>query len=305
LTGERSKVLIVDDSRTNIAIMKDILSDEYEVFSALSGKAALEIARQENVDLILLDVVMSEMDGYEVCRRLKADRDTKNAPVIFVTSMGEMGDETKGLELGAIDYMIKPVRAPIIKARVRNHLELKKYRDFLENLSTVDGLTGVGNRRHFDEVLDREWRRAVRGSHPFSVILLDIDFFKKYNDQYGHLAGDDCLRQVAKALKDTARRGGDTVARYGGEEFVVIAAESPGEGAYALAEKLRISVEALNIAHATSEICDHVTVSIGVETVVPTSDMKVSSFLKKVDQALYLAKHDGRNRVRQPIGESI
>ena len=294
---ERSSVLIVDDSRTNIAIMKDILSEDYEVFSALTGKEALKSARQENVDLILLDVVMPEMDGYEVCKRLKADQDTKNIPVIFVTSMSDMGDETKGLELGAIDYMIKPVRAPIIKARVRNHLELKKYRDFLENLGMVDGLTGVWNRRHFDEVLDREWRRAMRGTNLMSVILLDIDFFKKYNDHYGHLAGDDCLRQVAKALKETARRGGDMVARYGGEEFVIITAASSSEEAQALAEKLKVCVEMLAIPHATAEISDHVTVSIGVATVHPNPCMEVADFLEKVDRALYLAKSGGRNRV--------
>ncbi len=294
---ERSNVLIVDDSRTNIAIMKDILSEDHEVFSALTGKDALKIARQENVDLILLDVVMPEMDGYEVCKRLKADPVTKNIPVIFVTSMSEMGDETKGLELGAIDYMIKPVRAPIIKARVRNHLELKKYRDFLENLSMVDGLTGVWNRRHFNEVLDKEWRRAMRGTHLISVILLDVDFFKKYNDHYGHPAGDDCLRQVAKALKETARRGGDMVARYGGEEFVIITPASSSEEAQALAEKLRISVEMLAIPHATAEISDHVTISIGVATVHPNPCMDVSDFLEKVDRALYMAKSGGRNRV--------
>ena len=294
---ERSNVLIVDDSRTNIAIMKDILSEDHEVFSALTGKDALKIARQENVDLILLDVVMPEMDGYEVCKRLKADPVTKNIPVIFVTSMSEMGDETKGLELGAIDYMIKPVRAPILKARVRNHLELKKYRDFLENLSMVDGLTGVWNRRHFNEVLDKEWRRAMRGTNLISVILLDVDFFKKYNDHYGHLAGDDCLRQVTKALKETARRGGDMVARYGGEEFVIITPASSSEEAQALAEKLRISVEMLAIPHATAEISDHVTISIGVATVHPNPCMDVSDFLEKVDRALYMAKSGGRNRV--------
>ncbi|MHC1758226.1 MAG: diguanylate cyclase [Negativicutes bacterium] len=294
---ERSSVLIVDDSRTNIAIMKDILSEDHEVFSALTGKEALKIARQENVDLILLDVVMPEMDGYEVCKRLKADPDTKNIPVIFVTSMTDMGDETKGLELGAIDYMLKPVRAPIVKARVRNHLELKKYRDFLENLSMVDGLTGVWNRRHFDEVLDKEWRRAMRGTNLISVILLDVDFFKKYNDHYGHLAGDDCLRQVAKALEKTARRGGDMVARYGGEEFVIITAASSSEEAHALAEKLRISVEMLAIPHATAEISDYVTISLGVATVHPNPCMEVAGFLEKVDRALYLAKSGGRNRV--------
>ena len=297
MKNECSKVLIVDDSRTNIAILKDILSDDYEVFSALSGKETLKIAQRENVDLIVLDVVMPEMDGYEVCKRLKADPDTKNIPVIFVTSMGDMEDESKGLELGAIDYILKPVRAQIVKARVRNHLELKKYRDFLENLSKVDGLTGVWNRRHFDEVLDKEWHRAMRGTNLLSVILLDIDFFKKYNDHYGHLAGDDCLRQVAKALKETARRGGDMVARYGGEEFVIIAATSSSEEAQALAEKLKICVEMLAIAHMTAEISDHVTVSIGVATVHPNPCMAVADFLEKVDRALYLAKNGGRNRV--------
>ncbi len=294
---ECASVLIVDDSRTNIAIMKDILSEDYEVLSARSGKEALKIARQENVDLILLDVVMPDMDGYEVCRRLKADPDTKNIPVIFVTSMSDIGDETKGLELGAIDYMIKPVRAPIVKARVRNHLELKKYRDFLENLSMVDGLTGVWNRRHFDEVLDKEWRRAMRGTNLISVILLDIDFFKKYNDHYGHLAGDDCLRQVAKAFKETACRGGDMVARYGGEEFVIITATNSNEEAQALAEKLRISLEMLAIPHVKAEISDHVTVSVGVATVHPNPCMPVADFLEKVDRALYMAKSGGRNRV--------
>ena len=294
---ERSKILIVDDSRTNIAIMKDILREDYEVFSALTGRDALEIARQESVDLILLDVVMPEMDGYEICKRLKANPETKKIPIIFVTSMGEMDDETKGLELGAIDYMIKPVRTPIVKARVQNHLELKKHRDFLENLCLVDGLTGVWNRRYFDVLLDKEWRRALRGGVQLSVILTDIDFFKKYNDHYGHLAGDDCLRHVAQTLKASASRGGDMVARYGGEEFVVIAASVSIEAAQALAEKLRESIEMLKIPHATSAINDYVTISVGVATVIPEADMEAAGFLEKVDRALYLAKIGGRNRV--------
>jgi len=173
-------ILIVDDTRMNIQIMKDILADSYVIFCATSGKEALKIAMSQRIDLILLDVVMPEMDGYEVCRRLKATHNTQNIPIIFVSAMSDVEDETKGLEMGAIDYIFKPVNPAIVKIRVKNHLELKRYRDILEEQSLLDGLTGIANRRHFDQVFDKEWRRALRRGEELAVIFLDIDYFKNY-----------------------------------------------------------------------------------------------------------------------------
>jgi len=210
----KQTVLIVDDSHLNLQIASDILAGECKVLTATSGEEALDIVMSVHVDLVLLDVLMAKMDGYEVCQKIKQEPLTQNIPVIFVTAMRNPKDEAKGLECGAIDYIFKPFSPAILKARVKNHLQLKKYRDILENLSQMDGLTGLANRRYFDEVLDKEWRRALRKGETLSVLLFDIDFFKKYNDSYGHLQGDDCLRQVGKALRSISRAG-DFVALWG------------------------------------------------------------------------------------------
>jgi diguanylate cyclase (GGDEF)-like protein len=273
------------------------LADDYEIFCAGSGTEALAIVMSESIDLVLLDVVMPEMDGYEVCRKLKNNPRTKNIPVIFVSALGNVEDETKGLELGAIDYIHKPFSPAIIKIRIKNHLELKKYRDCLEKLSLMDGLTGISNRRYFDETFDKEWRRAWRHDDILSIIIIDIDFFKKYNDYYGHLAGDDCLRQVGRVLKDSIKRAGDLVARYGGEEFVVILPSTSQEDAAKLAEKIRANVESLRVAHQMSKISEYVTVSIGIATVRPEKNMDPAGLIEKADTALYQAKNTGRNRV--------
>lgn len=293
----KQTILIVDDSRLNILIMKDILQDDYQLFCATSGKQAMDIVRTQEVDLIILDVIMPEMDGYEVCKKIKEDPQTKNIPVIFLSAMEDDKDETKGLEIGAIDYIVKPVKPSIIKARVKNHLELKKYRDILEKLLLVDSLTGLANRRYLDEFFDKEWRRALRSGDVLSVIILDIDFFKQYNDCYGHLAGDDCLRRVGNILKSSVKRAGDLIARYGGEEFAVVLPSTPREGAFIIAEKLRWNVESLKIAHRMSEISDYVTISVGVATERPDRAMVPASLIKKADNALYQAKNKGRNRV--------
>lgn len=290
-------ILIVDDTRMNIQIMKDILADSYVIFCATSGKEALNIAMSQRIDLILLDVVMPEMNGYEVCRRLKATPNTRNIPIIFVSAMSDVEDETKGLEMGAIDYIFKPVNPAIVKIRVKNHLELKRYRDILEEQSLLDGLTGIANRRHFDQVFDKEWRRALRRGEELAVIFLDIDYFKNYNDYYGHLTGDDCLRQVGSVLKEFIKRGGELVARYGGEEFIIILSSTTLPEAIRVGEIVRKKIESLQIAHPMSEVSAYVTVSVGVATVIPQKDMMPSSLLKKADHALYQAKKNGRNRV--------
>jgi len=294
------KILIVDDTRLNIKIMTDILADDYKIFYATSGKEALEIAMTQSLDLILLDIIMPEMDGYEVCKRLKSDPQTQNVPLIFISAMTNIEDETKGLELGAIDYIFKPVTAPILKARVKNHLELKRYRDILEKQSFMDGLTGIANRRYFDEVFDKEWRRALRSGEILSLIFIDIDFFKKYNDYYGHLAGDDCLRQVGNTLKNSLKRAGDLVARYGGEEFVIVLPSTSITDAARVGEKVRRNIESMQVAHQMSEASPYVTVSVGIAAVVPKINMVPASLLEKADKALYQAKRQGRNRVVGP-----
>jgi len=290
-------ILIVDDTRLNIEIMRDILVEDYKIFCATSGKEALDIAMSQCIDLILLDIVMPEMDGYEVCKRLKSHQQTKKIPLIFISAMTNIEDETKGLEMGAIDYIFKPVSSPILKARVKNHLELKKYRDILEKQSFIDGLTGIANRRYFDDTFEREWRRALRSGDTLSLVFIDIDFFKRYNDYYGHLAGDDCLRQVGSILKHSLKRAGDLVARYGGEEFVIVLPSTSLIDAAHIGEKVRSSIESIKVVHQRSEVSEYVTVSVGIATVIPEKNMIPVSLLEQADKALYQAKKKGRNRV--------
>jgi diguanylate cyclase (GGDEF)-like protein len=303
MPSDRQTVLIVDDTPANIEVLNAILGVEYEILFATSGRDALVILADQTPDLILLDITMPEMDGYEVCRRLKADPHTCNIPVIFITSLSEEEDETRGLEVGAIDYLSRPIRAPVVKARVQNHLELKRYRDKLENLSAMDGLTGIPNRRRLDEYLDQEWLRGLRSQSPLSVCMMDVDFFKRFNDLYGHAAGDNCLRRVALALASVIRRPADFVARYGGEEFIYVLPDTDSDGAVDLAEKFRDSVAALGIPHADSTTATYVTISGGLATAVPTEDSSPAQLLEAADRLLYWAKRAGRNQILVPKRE--
>ncbi|WP_321491353.1 diguanylate cyclase domain-containing protein [uncultured Desulfobacter sp.] len=291
-------VLIVDDTPINIQVLVNALKDTYRVRIANEGRKALSVAASEDPpDIILLDVMMPEMDGYEVCRCLKQNPKTMQIPVIFVTTRRSSEDEAFGLNLGAVDYISKPFSIPVVKARVRTHLQLKLRTDKLEALAMVDGLTGIANRRSFDQTLDLDWRRAQRmGSH-LSLIMIDIDEFKAYNDNYGHGAGDECLRVVAEAIESIMRRPGDFVGRYGGEEFVVLLPESDLKGTLAMAEKIRLAVKALKIPHAFSGTADHVTISLGCHAMLCESKTSSRQLLQEADQALYFAKQKGRDRV--------
>lgn len=295
--GERGTILVIDDTPANIEILADALESQFNVIFATDGPEGLELALQERPDLVLLDLMMPGMDGYEVCRRLKEDDRTRGIPVIFVTAVGEEEEEARGLELGAIDYIVKPFSLPILKARTRAHYELKRYKDLLENMAYVDGLTGIPNRRQFEEFLKREWARSSRSGGLMTIGLIDVDHFKKFNDNYGHAAGDDCLRQVAQALKAAAMRPGDLIARYGGEEFVCVLPDTDGAGAAQAAERLRQAVDALNLAHAYSGAADHVTISLGFATGRPRDLDSPKPLLEQADALLYRAKEAGRNRV--------
>ena len=304
MDARRQVVLIVDDTPANIEILNEALGNEYEILFATNGQDALNIAFDQNPDLILLDVMMPEMDGYAVCTRLKQESRTSSIPVIFVTALDQEGDETKGLGVGAIDYIIKPIRPAIVQARVHNHLELKRYRDLLENLSATDGLTGISNRRHFDEILAIEWRRAKRNQTPLSLILMDIDVFKAYNDHYGHLAGDDCLYHVARVISRCVQRPSDLVARYGGEEFACLMPDTDADGAIMVAKQMRSALENLNIPHAYSPVADHVTLSFGVAMMVPLAGQPLFDLIRRADELLYTAKRNGRNQIRSGLAEN-
>lgn len=296
MENEQPLILLVDDVPANIQTLNQILKDEYQTLFATNGANALELAASRIPDLILLDVMMPGMDGYEVCKRLKADPLTTDIPIIFVTAMSTMENEETGLELGAIDYITKPVLPPIVKVRVRNHLELKRRGDLLKELSLRDGLTGIANRRRFDEQLDIEWQRCLRNNLPLSLVMIDIDHFKKFNDHYGHLEGDECLKQITTTLAKTVHRPADLVARYGGEEFVCVMPETDLEGAQLLAEKFRAAVYDLQLPHESSTL-GVVTISLGLATSYPSLTGKKSKLIENADIALYEAKESGRNCV--------
>lgn len=288
------RILIVDDEPTNIHMLAEALKGDYEVRFATDAARALEIAAGLPLDLVLLDVVMPGVDGFEVLRRLKSDSATRNVPVIFVTAMHEIDDEQLGFSLGAVDYITKPVRPSIVRARVRTHIELKRQRDLLERYAFIDGLTGIANRRRFDDVLQSRWNAAQRHGTPLALMLLDVDHFKLFNDTYGHGPGDDCLRRVAGALAQTFSRGDDLVARYGGEEFAVILS---GDDATELqADRVLRAVSALGIPHCKSGAANCVSVSIGAVETVPQAGTTSLQAMALADQLLYEAKQGGRNQ---------
>lgn len=300
--SDKQIILIVDDEHVNIRALQAVLGREHHLVFATSGEEALERAVQTpQPDLILMDIVMPGLDGFEVCSRLKKDEKTRHIPVVFLTAKWETSEEAKGLQCGAVDYIRKPFSPPIIQARIRNHLELKRIRDMLETLSSVDALTGISNRRRFNDIYAREWQRASRNTTQLSLLFIDIDHFKKYNDFYGHLAGDECLRAVARALQSCLSRPGDFVARFGGEEFIVLLPDTDTQGAVHLAETIREAVSVMGIRHIDSPVTDHLTVSIGVVTCRDAKKCDCNEILNHADRMLYQAKNEGRNCVRSLV----
>ncbi len=291
-------ILIVDDDPENIRILREILHLTYAIRVAKRGDKALQIAQSDQPpDLIILDAIMPEMDGYEVCRRLKEHPATASIPVIFVTARGRQEDESMGFEVGASDYIIKPYSPELVKARVKTHLDLKKHMDILASLSTLDGLTGIANRRRFDDYLTTAWDLSIRDGSILSLIIIDIDHFKSYNDTYGHQAGDECLRYVAKALSEGLKRKTDLIARYGGEEFACILPGTDEKGAMEIADRFQKSVLALGIAHSGSQVAPIVTISQGVATLRPKKGEEPGLLIVMADRALYASKEEGRNRI--------
>ena len=321
-------ILIVDDSADSRVLVKRLLEKNgfSEVITAETAFAAFDLLGMDRpacastrIDLILMDVIMPDMDGIEACRLIKANRCLKDIPIIVITASDITETLERAFTAGAMDFITKPVKPLELKARVLSALKIKyeidqrkareaelvKVLEELENanrelsrLSSLDGLTGIANRRHFEQIYDMEWRRAARTGSELSVLFLDLDFFKYYNDTYGHQEGDDCLKQVAAAAGAILKRPGDLLARYGGEEFVVILPETSIAGAAEVAEAIRQAIERCNIPHSASPVAAHVTVSVGVAGGRVTPEDKPSDFIARADKALYEAKHSGRNRVK-------
>lgn len=293
---QRSCLLVVDDQPVNIQAVHQIFAGVYQILMATSGEQAIELCLRSMPDLILLDVVMPGIDGLETCRRLKQLDATRDIPVIFVTGGQRADEENMCWDAGGVDFISKPINPLTLRNRVRAHLQLKQQTDTLRALAFRDGLTGVANRRHFDDVYQKEWRRAQRSGEPLSIVMIDVDHFKRYNDRHGHQSGDDCLRSVAAAIAAALNRPADLLARYGGEEFVCILPDTGIDGAAGKAENLRLAVEQLAIAHGDSDTGAIVTISLGVATVMHAAGQE-KQLLDLADQQLYRAKQAGRNRV--------
>lgn len=293
---KKPTILVVDDMTTTLLLLHDLLKDTYEVKIAKSGTKALEILESPNdIDLILLDIEMPEINGYDVCKRIKNNETIKNIPIIFITGRTSQEDEEYGLNLGAIDYITKPFNKAIVKLRIKNYLDLKIKNDMLEKLSMYDGLTNIRNRRYFDETFEKTFSEIKRDKKSLAVLMIDIDFFKLYNDNYGHGQGDETLRKVAKALEKTIKRASDFVARYGGEEFVILLKDINKDGVEAVANNLLNAIRELKITHEFSKIENYVTVSIGASFYNSSSDITKLELLLKADETLYSVKNSGRN----------
>lgn len=306
------KTLVVEDTRINLKVVSHYLERlGITPIAAENGTRAIELFVAERPDMVLLDVVLPDLDGFEVARRIRElEKPGDWVPILFLTSMTDDEALEKGIAAGGDDYLYKPVSEVVLGAKIRAMQRIVQMRasllvmtrkldnanQELRRLSSLDWLTEIANRRHFEETLEQEWRRSMRQRAEFSILICDIDHFKSFNDALGHPAGDACLRAVAQALVGAMDRGGDFVARFGGEEFAVILADTPLAGAAVVAERMRAAIEALNIVHPAATT-GHITASFGVAAGVAMPDTQAQKLVKIADQALYQAKNSGRNRV--------
>jgi diguanylate cyclase (GGDEF)-like protein len=293
---EDNLILIIDDSTDAIRLLNSMLKGLGQVVFATNGADGIAMARQRRPQLILLDVDMDGMDGYETCKVLHGDPELSGTSIIFVTAHTTIESEVQALEAGAVDFISKPLNAPLVRARVRTHLRLANASAKLQQLARRDGLTGLYNRRYFDEQLGREFLRHKRQLLPLSLAFIDIDHFKPYNDHYGHQQGDACLAKVAATLAETVHRPGEVAARYGGEEFVILLPYTSGLDAERFGKLICQRVADLAIPHAHSQAASTVTVSVGLATTSPGGGGTASSLLAAADSALYQAKSGGRAR---------
>ena len=295
-------VLVVDDTETNIDILVDLLSDDYDVMVALNGQSALEIVDEDEVNLVLLDIMMPGIDGYQVCNILQNKEKSKNIPVIFITAKTDEEAIEKAYDVGAMDYVTKPFKSKELLARVKTQIKMQKLISDLEAskkelkiLASIDPLTGLYNRRYFSKISEHILELSKRDKNTISVLMLDIDKFKDINDTYGHKVGDEIIILLSRKLEEYTRKS-DIVCRFGGEEFVILLPETSFEGALNISEKIRFNIEQLAINLEYQKELKF-TVSIGVSQVINEQDLNVEASIHRADEALYIAKESGRNKV--------
>jgi diguanylate cyclase (GGDEF)-like protein len=293
---KRASILIVDDSLLNLKFLERIIIDDYEVFSAQNGTDALALAIQHIPDLVLLDIVMPGMSGYDVLQALRANPITKDIPVIFITGLTGEQDEERGLMMGAADYITKPFRNAIVKARIRTQIAFIRQKKEIEQLSLMDSLTNIPNRRRLELQLSIAWDYAVREQGPISILMLDVDKFKVYNDTYGHQQGDELLKSLSRVLSKNIKRGEDLVARYGGEEFIILLPGAKLDDAIEVAEHIRSDVADMVVLTKDGKVTK-ATISIGVASICPFCGDTSDNLIAAADEKLYRAKNEGRNRV--------
>ncbi|MBH8574094.1 PleD family two-component system response regulator [Nostocaceae cyanobacterium CENA369] len=306
LQTDQSLVLIVDDEpfiRTQLRL--SLQCEGYRIAEAQDGREALTVFEKLHPDIVLLDAIMPDMDGFDCCTQLQSLDCGKYTPILMITGLEDRESVDRAFEVGAIDYVTKPIHWPVLRQRVRRLIQQSQLQQQLESanrelqrLVTIDELTQVANRRRFEEYCAQEWQRMAREQLPLSLILCDVDFFKSYNDTYGHQAGDRCLQEIAKAIKNTVKRPADLVARYGGEEFAVILPTTNPEGAIVLAETICSAVKILEIPHCNSLVSSYVTITAGVSTEIPEPNSDFQAMITAADRALYQAKTEGRDRVK-------
>jgi len=297
---DHPRLLVVEDDPTSLRLIASVLKNDYTLVFATTGQDALALAA-EGPELILLDYHLPDIDGLRVCRRLSTDPLTAAIPVIFVTRNQDVELEVQCLDAGAMDFVTKPYSAAVVRRRVATHVALKRKTDLLVRLAQYDGLTGVANRRTFDQHLGKEWRRAQRSQTPLSLIMIDADHFKDINDTWGHQIGDQCLRDIAQCAASRLKRPADLLARYGGEEFVLLLPQTDAAGAGQLAEAIRVGVEAAFARAAERGTGPRLTVSLGCATLIPSDQDQAETLLRVADQNLYQAKASGRNRVEPAL----
>jgi diguanylate cyclase (GGDEF)-like protein len=310
------KILLVDDDLVVRAkIGEALVLDGFELILAANGNAGIQAYMEHHPDIVLVDGVMPDLDGFEFCEKLKELESNRLTPILMITSLDDDDSVEKAFAAGANDYITKPVNLAILRQRVKNMVqqsqqlkdkfkiaeELQQDNQNLKILANLDGLTKLHNRRGFEDYLQQEWERMQRVGAPLSIIMCDIDFFKNYNDTYGHPAGDRCLIKVGAAMRNAVRRSSDLVARYGGEEFVVVLPHTDAMGAVYVAENIRAAVKDLKVHHNTSAIGEFVSMSLGVATMIPAAGVDISKVIDASDRALYEAKAQGRDRVVMAI----
>lgn len=290
------RILIIDDNPEIIRVLTHLLSDFAEISFSTTGNRGLTLASELKPDLILLDMELPDTNGLALCHLFRADPMLTTIPVLFVTGENSTELEVAALEAGAVDFLTKPLRPEVVRARVATQLALRKQTELLRSMVNLDGLTGVFNRRYFDTLLEQEIARHRRNDGVLAVALIDVDFFKNYNDALGHQQGDACLKTIAQALRAALRRPGESFSRYGGEEFGVIAPEIGLAAASQMGIRLLKKISDLALPHPESATSNIVTVSIGIAVGVPSNISNGHEFIGLADRALYAAKQSGRNR---------